>query len=279
MTSINQTLYDFIISHSQDITEAWFLQKESLSGPFYSKIQMEKVLIEQHSLTIRTIAHAFLGSCPEFDQKVKDWAEAVATSRIENNTPIHEVIEALSKTRETIWKFIERFCENEADITVETIIKWSEVFNSAFDRLIYEFSARYHQLATSRLTAQASLITELSTPIIPILEEVAVLPIVGDIDTARARSFLELAPQKCQEMGIRQLFIDISGVSLVDTMVANEMYKLINVLSLLGVKTFISGMRPEVAQTSIQLGLNFTSVPTFSSLKQALANIGVGSKN
>ncbi|WP_409288506.1 hypothetical protein [Peribacillus sp. SCS-37] len=77
-----------------------------------------------------------------------------------------------------------------------------EVFNSAFDRLVYEFSARYHhQLAASRLTAQASLITELSTPIIPILEEVAVLPIVGDIDTARARSFLELAQKNARKMG------------------------------------------------------------------------------
>ncbi|WP_409288508.1 hypothetical protein [Peribacillus sp. SCS-37] len=53
----------------------------------------------------------------------------------------------------------------------------------------------------------------------------------------------------------------------------------IKVLSLLGVKTFISGMKPTAAQISIQLGLNFTAVPTFSSLKQALAITGVGSNN
>ncbi|WP_409288505.1 hypothetical protein [Peribacillus sp. SCS-37] len=67
--------------------EAWFLQKETLPGSFYTKNKMDKVLNDQHSLTIRTIAHAFLGSCPEFDQKVTDWAETVATSRIENKLP------------------------------------------------------------------------------------------------------------------------------------------------------------------------------------------------
>ncbi|MER2237059.1 MAG: STAS domain-containing protein, partial [Psychrobacillus sp.] len=77
------------------------------------------------------------------------------------------------------------------------------------------------------------------------------------------------------ELGLDKLFIDISGVSIIDTMVANELYKFMEVLSLLGIRPYISGIRPEVAHTSVQLGLDFGKISTFSSLKQALLRTGV----
>ncbi|RFU63111.1 STAS domain-containing protein [Peribacillus glennii] len=279
MTSINQQLYEYIIENSSTITQKWFNEKSNFSGEFYSNNpnpKIDKILREQHALTIKTIAYAFLEEESTFHEQQLIWADTVAQSRIENNTPIHDVLEALSKTRETIWEYVETFVnKNEDMVTTQNILKWSNVFNAGFDRLLYHFSERYYQLSNSRLTAQQSLILELSTPVIPISEGVAVLPIVGDIDTTRARSLLEIVPQKCSELGINQLFIDVSGVSIVDTMVANEMFNLIKILDLLGMKTNVSGIRPEVAQTSIQLGLDWSGIRTFSSLKQALAITGV----
>ena len=101
------------------------------------------------------------------------------------------------------------------------------------------------------------------------------MPVIGEIDTTRARSLLEDVPYKCVEVGINKLFIDISSVTFMDTMVANEMFHLIDVLQLLGIKTSLSGIRPEVAQASIQLGVDFGNISTFSSLKQALLRTGV----
>lgn len=101
------------------------------------------------------------------------------------------------------------------------------------------------------------------------------MPIVGDIDTFRSSLLMESVPNTCVEMNIDKLFIDISSVTFMDTMVANELFRLIDVLQLLGIKTVLSGIRPEVAQTSIQLGVNFGSISTFSSLKQALLRTGV----
>ncbi|SER69155.1 STAS domain-containing protein [Psychrobacillus sp. OK032] len=279
MNSINEQLYEYLIDNSRNITERWFAEKDNFTGAFYSNNsnpQIDDILLEQHALTIKTVASAFIEDKGSFEEQQVLWAETVAKSKIENNTPIHEVIEDLNKTRETIWGYVGLFTKEHDELVTKTnIIKWSVIFNTAYDQLVYLFSERYYELSNNRMTAQQFLINELSTPVIPILESVGVLPIVGDIDTNRAQSLLQEVPQKCSVLGIEQLFIDISAVSIMDTMVANEMFQLIEILNLLGIKTYMSGIRPEIAQTSIQLGLDFSSISTFSSLKQALFMTGV----
>jgi rsbT co-antagonist protein RsbR len=279
MASIDQELYDYILENSGNITSKWFTEKSDFDGSFYSNNpnpEIDQVLLEQHALTIRTVAYAFLEEENGFQEQLLLWAETVAKSRIEHNTPIHDVIQALNKTRETIWLYVEHFANDHLDEVNNThILKWSRLFNKAFDQLIHSFSSRYYELSTNRLNAQQDLINELSIPIIPILDGVGVLPVIGEIDTTRARSLLEDVPYKCVEVGINKLFIDISSVTFMDTMVANEMFHLIDVLQLLGIKTSLSGIRPEVAQASIQLGVDFGNISTFSSLKQALLRTGV----
>lgn len=279
MASIDQELYDYILENSGNITSKWFTAKSDFDGSFYSNNpnpEIDQVLLEQHALTIRTVAYAFLEEENGFQEQLLLWAETVAKSRIEHNTPIHDVIQALNKTRETIWLYVEHFANDRLDEVNNThILKWSRLFNTAFDQLIHSFSSRYYELSNNRLNAQQDLINELSIPIIPILDGVGVLPVIGEIDTTRARSLLEDVPYKCVEVGINKLFIDISSVTFMDTMVANEMFHLIDVLQLLGIKTSLSGIRPEVAQASIQLGVDFGNISTFSSLKQALLRTGV----
>ncbi|MEK4523078.1 STAS domain-containing protein [Psychrobacillus sp. FSL W7-1457] len=278
MSSINEQLYDYLIENSPYITQQWLEEKRNFTDPFYSNNSnplQDELLREQNALTIRTVATAFWNE-NSFSDLLKTWAETVAKNRVENDIAIHHVIEALNKTREIIWSYVERFVHaKEKEISNANIIKWSTTYNQSFDRLIFEFSKRYYYLFTTRFNAQQTLIRELSSPIIPILEKVGVLPIVGDVDTYRAKALTDEIPQKCIELGLDKLFIDISGVSIIDTMVANELYKFMEVLSLLGIRPYISGIRPEVAHTSVQLGLDFGKISTFSSLKQALLRTGV----
>lgn len=278
LSSINEQLYDYLIENSPYITQQWLEEKRNFTDPFYSNNSnplQDELLREQNALTIRTVATAFWNE-NSFSDLLKTWAETVAKNRVENDIAIHHVIEALNKTREIIWSYVERFVHaKEKEISNANIIKWSTTYNQSFDRLIFEFSKRYYYLFTTRFNAQQTLIRELSSPIIPILEKVGVLPIVGDVDTYRAKALTDEIPQKCIELGLDKLFIDISGVSIIDTMVANELYKFMEVLSLLGIRPYISGIRPEVAHTSVQLGLDFGKISTFSSLKQALLRTGV----
>ncbi|BBP89712.1 hypothetical protein BsIDN1_33300 [Bacillus safensis] len=97
------------------------------------------------------------------------------------------------------------------------------------------------------------------------------MPLVGDIDTARAKIILENTLNQCSQKGVQQhLCIDLSGVVMIDTMVAHQIFDLVTSLRLIGVETTISGIRPEIAQTAVQLGLPFNEFRTASSLAHAL---------
>ncbi|MFP3729131.1 STAS domain-containing protein, partial [Priestia filamentosa] len=122
----------------------------------------------------------------------------------------------------------------------------------------------------SRLKAQQEMINELSSPIISLTKHVALLPLVGDIDTARAKFILDSTLTQCTEREIHHLLVDLSGVVMIDTMVAQQLFQLIETLNLIGVTSTFSGIRPEIAQTAVQLGINFNRVSIVSTLEQAV---------
>lgn len=279
MDKIDEKLYRYILDNSSKITENWLALREKQFGSIYSmdsNEEIEKLLREQNTLTIKTVTSALLEDKTVFIEIMKQWATLVAKSRVESDTPIYEVLEALNKVREAYWGFITDYMlKDDTGITKATIIRWSRLINRAFDQLNRKFTEQYYLLTKERLLAQQDLINELGAPVIPIIDAIAVLPLIGDIDTYRAKGILDTTPSKCISKNISHLFIDLSGVSILDTMVAQQIYQLISTLNLLGIQSTISGIRPEVAQTSIQLGLDFSQVSTHSTLKQALSKQGI----
>ncbi|MGG0670624.1 STAS domain-containing protein [Lederbergia citrisecunda] len=274
MKKMNQELYDFLIEHLDAITEDWLADREEKNGSIYSKDAgdwSEQMLREQNRLTNLTIASSLLEDQRGFEEKKKDWAKLVAESRVSSRTPIYEVLDALSKLRYSFWRFIKKFVDREGDRVLRSdIMNWGIAIHMAFDEIIVEFTKRYDELMRKRLFAQQSLIDELNAPIIKLNSLIGVLPIVGDIDTARVQAITDYVPNKCVELDVSHLFIDLSGVSVIDTMVANHIYQLMQVLDLLGIKSTVTGIRPEIAQTSVQLGLDFSRIRTYSSLQLAI---------
>lgn len=274
MVGINQMLYEFLQEHIDDITEEWLSYRVETKGSVYSISageKSEKSLREQNRLTNLTIASSLLEDKEIFEENKKNWALLVAQSRIHTRTPIYEVQEALGKVRLAYWSWIEKFVEQNGEKVLRTdILHWGIAIHMAFDALMVEFSKRYDELMNTRLSAQQMLIEELNAPIIKLNETIGVLPIIGEIDTTRVQSIADYVPQKSVELGVSHLFIDLSGVSLIDTMVANHLYQMTQMLDLLGIKSSLTGIRPEIAQTSVQLGLDFSRISTYGSLQLAL---------
>lgn len=274
MKTIDSQLYKYLIDHSTVITEEWLAAREKKSGSVYSADadqSIEQLLRKQNQLTNLTVASSLLEEQDTFEKQKKQWALEVAESRVASNTPIHEVQDALRAAREAYWHFVEKFVKlNKSKVTHEDILKWGVVIHKAFDELNIKFSEMYFDIMMNRLSAQQSLIEELGSPVIPITSSKGILPLVGDIDTMRAKSILEQIPKKCVEAGISHLFIDLSGVSIIDTMVAQQIFQIIQVLNLLGIKSTMTGIRPEIAQTAVQLGIDFSEIESFSSLQQIL---------
>ncbi|HEU4321786.1 MAG TPA: STAS domain-containing protein [Roseiflexaceae bacterium] len=117
---------------------------------------------------------------------------------------------------------------------------------------------------------QRLVIREMSMPIIPISQTTLIMPLVGALDSARLMMLQEQALEAIERNGARTLVIDITGVPVVDTHVARGLIAVVEAARLLGAEVVLVGIRPEVAQAIVGLGLSFTTLPTFSDLQSAL---------
>lgn len=117
---------------------------------------------------------------------------------------------------------------------------------------------------------QTDEITEISTPVIRVWEGVVALPIIGTMDSSRTQVIMENLLQEIVETGSSIAILDISGVPAVDSLVAQHLIKTVSATRLMGAECIISGIRPEIAQTVVHLGIDLSSIVTKSTLASAL---------
>jgi rsbT co-antagonist protein RsbR len=117
---------------------------------------------------------------------------------------------------------------------------------------------------------QTDEITEISTPVIHVWEGVLALPIIGTLDSARTQVVMENLLQEIVETGSVIAILDISGVPAVDSLVAQHLIKTVSATRLMGAECIISGIRPEIAQTVVHLGIDLSTIVTKASLASAL---------
>lgn len=117
---------------------------------------------------------------------------------------------------------------------------------------------------------QRQAIEELSTPIIKIWDQVLVLPLIGALDTRRSQKLTESLLSEIASTQSKVTILDITGVPTVDSAVANHILKTVASVKLLGAQCVITGIRPEVAQTIVHLGVDLSEVETLSNLSEGL---------
>lgn len=120
------------------------------------------------------------------------------------------------------------------------------------------------------IAAQQAALRELSTPLIPVADDVVVMPLIGAVDSARAQQVIETLLTGVGDLRARVAILDITGVSVVDTQVANGLVRAAQAVKLLGANVILTGIRPEVAQTLVQLGVDLTGIVTRGSLKDGI---------
>jgi rsbT co-antagonist protein RsbR len=125
--------------------------------------------------------------------------------------------------------------------------------------------------AEETIIAQTAILHELSTPVIPLSDEVLVMPLIGSIDSRRAQQVLETLLESVAGSGAMTVILDITGVPIVDTQVANALLQAAQAVKLLGAQSVLTGIRPEVAQTLVGLGVNLQQMVTRSTLQSGIA--------
>lgn len=117
---------------------------------------------------------------------------------------------------------------------------------------------------------QTDEITEISTPVIRVWDGILALPIIGTLDSARTQVVMENLLQEIVESGSTIAILDISGVPAVDSLVAQHLIKTVAATRLMGAECIISGIRPEIAQTIVHLGIDLSNIVTKATLASAL---------
>lgn len=135
-----------------------------------------------------------------------------------------------------------------------------------------QYTATTFQRAREEIiTRQQEELLELSTPVVKLWEGVLAVPMIGTLDSNRTQIVMETLLQKIVETGSELAIIDITGVPTVDTLVAQHLLKTVTAIRLMGADCIISGIRPQIAQTIVHLGIDLQGISTKASLADALS--------
>ena len=133
-----------------------------------------------------------------------------------------------------------------------------------------------------KISASSKALMEMSTPVTPIWEGILLLPLLGILDSQRTQDVMNKTLAKISETRSKVLVMDISGVSAMDTAVANQLLKITKATQLMGCETILSGLSPSIARTLVELGINIGEVRTTATLRDsfelALRAVGVDAK-
>jgi rsbT co-antagonist protein RsbR len=174
---------------------------------------------------------------------------------------------------------------DEVGLMGSTFNTMAQLIQQRTDDLITQYKvaeAARHEAETTReqLAAQLALIDEqqaiirdMSVPVLPVRSSTLVMPLVGSLDTSRLALMQAQALQAIERSDARQLILDITGVPIIDTQVARGLTQLVQASRLLGASVDIVGIRPEVAQALVGLGVEVRDLHTFSNLQAALDQV------
>ena len=218
------------------------------------------------------------------DKTSREFAELMTSNLVENDSVNTDKLTIFTeKVVRFGWsiKFVNKSIENFSDVAFDVleengIINESNLRNSMkiFARwisplrasIIEEFSAEWERT----VSLQKIALQELSASLIPVFDKISVMPLVGTIDTERAKLIMENLLEGVVKQRAEVVLLDITGVPVVDTMVAHHIIQAADAVRLVGAKCMLVGIRPEIAQTIVTLGIELNDFTTTSTLRRGM---------
>ena len=196
---------------------------------------------------------------------VREMLASVSQSRARQGFTPSETATFVFSLKEPLFALLREELGNDAQAIAR------ETWNATvlLDKLGLYTTEAYQKSREEVIIRQQQEMLELSTPVVQLWEGVLGLPLIGTLDSARTQVVMESLLQRIVETGARIAIIDITGVPTVDTLVAQHLLKTVAAARLMGADCIISGIRPQIAQTVVHLGLDLGSVITKATLADA----------
>jgi rsbT co-antagonist protein RsbR len=198
---------------------------------------------------------------------LREFLEGLSRSRAQQGFSSGETATFIFSFKRPLFQALKLEAGANADALAEEIWAATQLLDSLGLHTVSTFQRAREEL----INRQQEEMLELSTPVVKLWEGILALPMIGTLDSQRTQVVMESLLQKIVETGSDMAIIDITGVPTVDTLVAQHLLKTVTALRLMGAECIISGIRPQIAQTIVHLGVDLQGVVTKASLADALA--------
>lgn len=199
-------------------------------------------------------------------ESVKTFLNELCLIRAEQRFSPSETAQFIFSLKQPLFSILVDSMKGRPQELVDEI--WS--LTELLDELGLYATEQYQRAKEEIINRQQQDILEVSTPVIQIWPGVVALPIIGTLDSERSQIMMERLLQTLSSTGCTVAILDISGVPAVDTMVAQHLIKTIQAAKIMGAQCIISGIRPEIAQTIVHLGVDLSMVRTKATMSRAL---------
>ncbi|NYE60753.1 rsbT co-antagonist protein RsbR [Duganella sp. 1224] len=263
--NIAQRLSNLITQHEADILATWTAEMNGKS------FRSDDATMHRHTRQLLALLPAAVATGGTDDINVRQWDEVrnllneISTQRAKQGSTPNDTATFVFSLKQSLFAMLRRELAAEPQALAEA--SWA--ISTVLDQLGLYTLEVFQKSRDQIIVRQQHELMELSTPVVKLWHDILALPLIGTLDSARSQVVMESLLEKVVETGAAIAIIDITGVPTVDTLVAQHLMKTIAAARLMGADCIISGIRPQIAQTIVHLGVNLEDVVTKATLADA----------
>jgi len=266
--SEQSVLHDLVAKNEADILQRWV--ERQLAGASYRSDRISKVELSDQcrrflSLFRQSISSGSADIHSPAWTNTRQMLEELSVNRAQQGFSPSETATFIFSLKETLFEGLQDQLPTDPKAPSVLIFE----INQLLDKLGLFTTEVYQRGREQVIIRQQQELMELSTPVVTLWEGVLALPVIGTLDSARTQVVMENLLQRIVETGASIAIIDITGVPTVDTLTAQHLLKTVAAARLMGADCIISGIRPQIAQTIVHLGVDLGSVITKATLADA----------
>jgi rsbT co-antagonist protein RsbR len=259
-----------LLRRRKQILEAWMtnqLADSSLRDDLISNEELREQSGELLDTLLKSISNKNVEEILSSDfEQVYEILSGISISRARQGFTPRETGNFVFSLKDAIMQTLQEELKNDPADLVEATLKTNKVLDSLAIVTFETFIKGREEV----ILRQTDEIAEISTPVIKVWEGILALPIIGTLDSSRTQVVMENLLNEIVETGSTIAILDISGVPAVDSLVAQHLIKTVAATRLMGAECVISGIRPEIAQTVVHLGIDLSNIVTKATLASAL---------
>ena len=260
--TMNKNMATFIQDNLEEILNRWQdMMKDDSEERFFQVMSQDVIDKTSREFAELMISNLFEGE-NNYDNRLKEFTNKV----VRFGWSISFVMKAINHFSFIVYEMLEK---NET-ITEQNMKEYVMVFADWITPMRDGIVETYAKTWERTVQLQKIALQELSASLIPVFDKISVMPLVGTIDTERAKLIMENLLEGVVKHRAEVVLLDITGVPVVDTMVAHHIIQAADAVRLVGAKCMLVGIRPEIAQTIVTLGINLKDFTTTSTLQRGV---------